>query len=126
MVVGALPTVVLAAAGPWLFGVVFGPAWTEAGEYARFLAFAYLAQFVVNPVSGVLPLLERQGLSLVWSGSRLILTVGATAVCALMGAPILFAIAALSIGHVVSYLIMYGMCLRAARAADNRHRRDQG
>ena len=52
LIVGALPTAVLLLAGPWLFGLVFGPTWTEAGDYARILAVAYLAQFVVNPSPG--------------------------------------------------------------------------
>jgi O-antigen/teichoic acid export membrane protein len=30
--------IILLAAGPWLFGIIFGPAWREAGVYARLLA----------------------------------------------------------------------------------------
>ena len=71
LMVGALPTAVLVLAAPWLFGVVFGPTWTEAGNYARILALAYLLQFAVNPISGTLQLLERQGQSLAWAGIRL-------------------------------------------------------
>ncbi len=126
LIIGALPTVLLVVAGPWLFGVIFGPTWTEAGDYARVLAFAYLAQFTVNPVSGVLQLLERQGQSLAWAGGRLLLTASGPAVCGLMGAPVLHAIVALAVGHVVSYLLMYGMCLRAAKASDDQYRRGRG
>jgi O-antigen/teichoic acid export membrane protein len=126
LIIGALPTTVLVVAGPWLFGVIFGPTWTEAGDYARVLAFAYLAQFAVNPVSGVLQLLERQGQSLGWAGGRLLLTVSGPMVCGLIGAPALVAVLALSIGHVVSYALMYAICLRAAKAADDRFRRSEG
>jgi O-antigen/teichoic acid export membrane protein len=126
LLTAALPTALLVSAGPWLFGVVFGPTWTEAGDYARVLAFAYLAQFVVNPFTGVLQLLERQGLSLAWAGVRLALTATGPAVCGLLGAPILLAIAALSIGHVVSYALMYFLCLRAARTSDEQYRRSRG
>lgn len=123
LIIGVLPTAILVVAGPWLFGLVFGPTWTEAGDYARILAFAYLAQFVVNPISGVLQLLERQGQSLAWAAMRLVLTVSGPAVCGVMGAPVVVAIAALSIGHVVSYLLMYVLSLRAARAADDQYLR---
>jgi O-antigen/teichoic acid export membrane protein len=123
LLIGALPTALLLVAGPWLFGVVFGPAWTEAGDYARILAFAYLAQFAVNPVSGTLQLLERQGQSLAWAGARLVLTVSGPVVCGLAGAPVLLAIATLAIGHVLGYALMYALCLRAARASDDQHRR---
>jgi O-antigen/teichoic acid export membrane protein len=126
LIIGALPTALLVLGGPWLFGVVFGPTWTEAGDYARVLAFAYLAQFVVNPISGMLQLLERQGHSLAWAGVRLLLTAGGPAVCGLVGAPVLLAIGALSIGHVVSYTLMFFLCLRAARASDDQYRRGQG
>jgi O-antigen/teichoic acid export membrane protein len=126
LLVGVVPTALLLLAAPWLFGLVFGADWTEAGDYARILAVAYLAQFVVNPVSGVLQLLERQGQSLGWAATRLVLTVGGPAVCGMMGAPVAVAIAALSIAHVVSYALMYGLCLRAAKAADDRYRRRLG
>ena len=123
LMVGALPTVLLVAAAPWMFGVVFGPTWTEAGEYASILALAYLAQFAVNPVSGTLQFLERQGQSLAWGGIRLVLTVSAVLLCGVLGAPVLVAITALSVAHVLGYALMYVLCLRAARASDDLHRR---
>jgi O-antigen/teichoic acid export membrane protein len=125
LVLGAVPTIVLIGTGPWLFSVVFGPSWTEAGNYARILAVAYLAQFAINPVSGVLQLLERQGLSLTWACVRLVLTVSGPAVCGLVGAPVVLAVASLSVGHVISYALMYVFSVRAAKASDEqyRHRR---
>ncbi len=123
LLLGAVPTVVLVVSGPWLFGVVFGSEWTEAGEYARFLALAYLAQFAVTPVSSTLLFLERQGQLLGWGAIRLALTAGGPAVCGLTGAPVLLAVATLSIGHVLSYLLMYGLCVRAARISDDEFRR---
>lgn len=123
LMVGALPAAVLIVAAPWLFGVVFGPTWTEAGEYARILALAYLLQFAVNPIAATLQLLERQGQSLAWAGARLLLTASGPVVCGLTGAPVLVAIASLAIGHVLGYAIMYGLCLRAAKASDDQHRR---
>lgn len=122
LMVGALPTVLLGVAAPWLFGAVFGPGWVEAGDYARVLALAYLAQFAVNPISGMLQILERQGRSLVWTGVRLVLTVGGPMVCGVIGAPVLVAVAALSVGHVLSYALLYGLCRRSARAWDDQHR----
>jgi O-antigen/teichoic acid export membrane protein len=123
LMVGALPTAVIAVAGPWLFGLLFGPTWTEAGDYARVLALAYLVQFAVNPISATLQLLERQGQSLAWAGVRLLLTTSGPLACGLLGAPILLAIAALSIGHVLGYALMYILCLRAAKASDAKQHR---
>ena len=41
----------------------------------------------------------------------------------MFSARILVAIASLSIGHILGYAIMYGLCLRAAQASDDQHRR---
>ena len=123
LLVGAVPAVVLAIFGPELFGLVFGSEWTEAGEYARLLTVAYLAQFVVVPLSSTLFLLERQGWELGWAVLRLALTAGGPAICGLVGAPMTTAIIALSAGHTISYLVLGYLCLRAANAADREVRR---
>jgi O-antigen/teichoic acid export membrane protein len=120
LLLGAGPALLLVVAGPWMFGLIFGPTWTEGGEYARFLAVAYLAQFAVTPVSSTLFLLERQGQELVWGCLRLLLTAGGVAACGLLGEPVQIAIVVLAVGHVVSYAVLYGLCLRAVDAADLR------
>jgi O-antigen/teichoic acid export membrane protein len=117
---GVGPAFVLVVAGPWMFGLIFGPTWTEAGEYARYLAVAYLAQFAVTPVSSTLFLLERQGRELVWGCLRLLLTAGGVAACGLLGEPVQIAVIVLAVGHVVSYAVLFGLCVRAADDADMR------
>jgi len=109
---------VLIVAGPQLFVFVFGQRWMEAGDYARLLAVAYLAQFVVTPVASTLYLLERQGQQLGWAAVRLTLTAGGPIVCAALHAPIKMAIIGLACGHVLSYLLLYVLCVRAADASD--------
>jgi O-antigen/teichoic acid export membrane protein len=118
--VGVVPSAVVVAAGPSLFATVFGAEWTEAGEYARYLALGYLAQFAVIPVSAALWLLERQGRELAWAILRLLLTAGAPAVCSMLDAPITVAIAALSVAQFVSYAVLYILCVHAADASDRR------
>ena len=84
---------------------------------------AYLAQFAVTPVSSTLFLLERQGQELVWGCVRLLLTAGGIAACGLLEEPVQVAIVVLAVGHVVSYVLLYGLCLRAVDAADARRQR---
>jgi O-antigen/teichoic acid export membrane protein len=120
---GAIPALALVIAGPALFGLAFGAGWTEAGDYARILAVAYLAQFAVGPVSSTLFLLQHQDRELGWVCIRLLLTAGGPAVCGWTGASITTAIVALSLGHVVSYTLLYWLCVRAADAADRHMRR---
>jgi O-antigen/teichoic acid export membrane protein len=52
--------VVLVTLGPWLFRVVFGKAWTSAGQFAQLLAPMFFVQFLVSPFSTILVVLERQ------------------------------------------------------------------
>jgi O-antigen/teichoic acid export membrane protein len=71
-----LPLCVLfALLAPWIFQFIFGRAWREAGEYARYLAFMFYAGFVNSPVTMTLNILERQRAQFVWDVSRLVLTV---------------------------------------------------
>lgn len=111
--------VLLAAAGPWIFELIFPPDWAEAGTYARWLAVGYLAQLVVSPVSQTLLILEQQGYQLAWDVSRLIITVGGPLIAAMLGAPAIVAVAVLSGAFVVCYAVLYVACVRAARHYDN-------
>ena len=120
LAVGVVPTGVLVVSGPWLFGVVFGPQWVEAGEYGRLLAVGFLAQFVVSPISQTLLVLERQGTQLLWDVGRVALTVGAPLCAARLGADADVAIALLSGCLVVTYSVLYVTCRRAARLEDAR------
>lgn len=46
--------------GPWLFATYLGPAWREAGEYARIMAPAILFNFMASVVSATPLLYKRQ------------------------------------------------------------------
>jgi len=55
----------LVVAGPWLFQLVFGDAWSDAGHFARILAIPIALQFITTPLAVLLPPLGRiKGLSL--------------------------------------------------------------
>lgn len=56
---GLALVLVLLAFGPWLFGLVFGEEWVDAGSYARILAIPIAFQLVVVPLT---PLLAALGL----------------------------------------------------------------
>lgn len=57
---------VLVAAGPWLFGLVFGEAWSTAGAYARILAVPIALQLLVVPFTPLLPALGRIRAQSLW------------------------------------------------------------
>jgi len=67
---GLASVALVVVAGPQLFGLVFGAAWTEAGRYAQFLAIMALGQLVIGPIAQTLIVLERQDLQLVRDALR--------------------------------------------------------
>jgi O-antigen/teichoic acid export membrane protein len=67
---GLLTLGLVVVAGPQLFGLVFGSAWAEAGQFAQFLALMALGRLVVHPVAQTLIVLERQDLQLAWDVLR--------------------------------------------------------
>ena len=63
-VIGMLPLMLL---GPWLFALLFGEPWREAGVIVQILVPLHLARFVATPISQTLNVLQRQDLHLVTS-----------------------------------------------------------
>jgi O-antigen/teichoic acid export membrane protein len=74
--VGIVPIAILALGGPWLFGIVFGESWSNAGVFLRILAVMLVFQFVSSPLSYTLDILERQGWELIWNTGRLVFSIG--------------------------------------------------
>lgn len=103
--IGLVPGVLFAIVAPSFFQFVFGAAWREAGEYARYLILMFLAGFINSPVQMTLNVLERQHTQLIWDVSRLTFTVLAIALPHHLGyGP---RIAILAYGVVMT--IMYGI-----------------
>ena len=102
-----VPAGTLAAAGPWLFSLVFGAEWSEAGFYARILALMFVAQFSVTPISSMLSLLERQGLQFAWETLRLLGVVLAIWLPAQYGLSATSAIVSFGGCMIVSYVALF-------------------
>lgn len=63
----ALPIcLILFIVGPFLFKVVFGEKWVQAGEYASILSFAFLVRFVASPLSMIFVGLEKVKVGACW------------------------------------------------------------
>ncbi len=63
--IGLYPAVILAIAGPQLFGIVFGANWVEAGRYSQILSPWMFVLFISTPLGNLFATLERQELSLI-------------------------------------------------------------
>lgn len=108
-VVGLIPFGLVFLFGPWLFAVVFGAAWSEAGELARWLALAEYAIFISRPCSIAFPAFSMQGLGLVIevisTGLRVVaLLVGVFILKSAVGTVTVFAVA-----NVVVYSSLVGI-----------------
>lgn len=58
--ISLVPFTLIFAFGPWMFGLVFGEEWSIAGDYARWLAFFYLFNFINKPAVAAVPVLGIQ------------------------------------------------------------------
>ena len=63
---GVVPSLVALLLGPWVFALIFGARWQEAGQVAQALAPGVFIYFVAFPTSNVIVVFERVGLLLVW------------------------------------------------------------
>lgn len=72
---GLIPVGFLIAFGPWLFQLVFGPEWLDAGIYARILSILILFRFISSPMMNSLNVMEKQGIQLWLNTLRVILVV---------------------------------------------------
>lgn len=64
LIIGLIGMLPLLIAGPWLFALVFGEEWYQAGVIVQILVPLHLARFVVRPVSQTLNVLQRQDVHL--------------------------------------------------------------
>jgi len=109
-------TLVLTAIGPFalgaiaslfLFGIIFGQAWSDAGLYVAILAPMYFLQFVTWPTGGTLDVLERQDLHLLREIGRLAFVGGAVVAATALDLSATAAVVAMSVAGCVTN-ILYG------------------
>ncbi len=75
--IGLIPVGILLAFGPWLFKLVFGPEWSEAGKFAQFLSILVLTRFILSPIANIFNIYEKQSLQLTLNIIRLLLVFAA-------------------------------------------------
>lgn len=69
------PFLVLLLFGPWIFEILFGEVWREAGVFASILAIYLLAQFVSSPIVNAISVFEKQGFFFVINIIRLLVVI---------------------------------------------------
>lgn len=66
-IIGIIPFSVIMASGPWVFTIVFGSNWEEAGKYAQWLALWTYFMLINSPSVLALPILKYQGFGLAYT-----------------------------------------------------------
>ena len=110
------PVILVALLAPFVFSLVFGDEWTEAGVFAAILAPMFYVQLITNPTHGTLIVLERQDLHLQREIARLLFLGGTVGVAVALGLGPVGTVAAISVSGVLMYS-WYGITSwRAIRA----------
>ena len=113
--IGIIPFGLVVLFGPWLFEMVFGSAWTSAGEYARWLALFFFFNFINKPAVAAVPVLGLQKGLLIYE----LFSTGSKIVALYLGFYLfesdLVAVALFSVFGVIAYAIMIGWILVSSR-----------
>lgn len=83
--IGIFPTAIVVAFGPFLFEIIFGAAWYQAGVYAQWLVIWWFLRFVSAPTSVLVPVFGLQRISLAYHAGLLISRALAISLGALLG-----------------------------------------
>jgi len=113
--VGFLPHVLIAVEGPFIFSLVFGARWHQAGVYASALSLMYFVGFASWPLMLTLNMLELQSWQLGWDVGRLLLVVGALLLAHTQHWTAMQAILAYGAAMLVGYAANILLCHRAIR-----------
>lgn len=113
--VGLVPFAFVFFAGPWLFALVFGDEWRNAGEFARWLALAEYAIFASRPCTVAVPALGLQRLALIFEICSTSLRVGALFFGAAVVGEQLGTVMAFSIAGILIYVALILIVVIEAR-----------
>lgn len=121
-VIGAGPSLIMVVAGPMLFPLIFGSAWTGAGTFARILTPCAYVAFIVWPLMPTLMILERQSLQLRWDLARLGLVCAGFFVVHAVGGSATAAVAVNAAILTTMYVVHAVLSYRAVRQRPPRRR----
>jgi O-antigen/teichoic acid export membrane protein len=79
--VGIIPIALIAILGPWIFSLVFGAEWYDAGFYARLLSIYALFAFLSAPVANIFNVYERMDIQLSLNIFRVVLVILVFVIC---------------------------------------------
>jgi O-antigen/teichoic acid export membrane protein len=100
-----IAVLVLGAATPWLFPLLFGEQWRTAGMFSAILSVQAAAQLFTTPISTMVFILNRQGTQLILDIVRVLLMLGAIGACRYFSADPLYAVLFSSLSMTTVYVV---------------------
>lgn len=124
LLIGILPIAAAGIVAPRLFAWIFGPEWAASGTFVLLLVPAYVAQFVVFPISQTSAILERQLPKLTIDGVRVAAVTASILVPYRLGWGSIAAIGTYSVCMTMTYGLYFVFYRRIVADADERWRRE--
>ena len=72
--IGLIPTLIMFFLAPYLFEILFGVEWRQAGDFAKYMMPMFFLQFSLRPLSYTLYIAGKQNYNLYWQIGLLTLT----------------------------------------------------
>lgn len=110
--VAVAPTIALLFFGPYLFSIVFGSGWEEAGSYASLLSISLFFHFIITPFGRLFEIFEKQKISLLFNILRLLLVLLIFGCVIILNLAPIVAVGIYSIGMAIAYILMFFMVLK--------------
>ena len=111
-VVGSIPYLVLIMFGPWLFSLIFGSDWQEAGEYSRWMSIWLFFVLITRPIISAIPALSLQGLFLAFEAASTLVRIAAILIGYYWTNSALSAVIAFSLSNVIIYTALTILIIR--------------
>lgn len=122
--IGAIPYLVVFVLGPFLFALVFGESWVEAGTFARWMSVWLLAVLVTRPIVASIPALNLQREFLLFEIVSLALRFASIAGTYYLTSNAVTVIAVFSLVNVLIYLCLFLYVLTKAGSSQSSGREE--
>ena len=113
VLIAIVPTLIIYFILPHFFGIIFGPEWSLAGEFAKIMALLFFFRFIASPLSYVLYIAEKQIYDLFWQIGLFTVTVGSFIIGKYMN-DVKTALTCFSISYSAMYIIYLGISFKFA------------
>jgi O-antigen/teichoic acid export membrane protein len=104
--IGLIPLGIIILLGPWLFQIIFGSEWYDAGIYARFLIPYIMVAFISTPLASVFNVFEKQSYQLILNILRIISVLFVFIICKIFNFSALNTIMLYSIIMILYFVFM--------------------